>query len=74
MKTLLLIAGLVQVALGACGFAAFGLYESPVLTGVVLAGAAINCVMGTQNVMEACFGKGGLVCDLFARRIDATNE
>ncbi len=74
MKTLTLIAGLVQMAFCLCGCLAFGLYGSPLMAGAVVAAAVANGFLGTQNTLDACFGKGGLVCDLFARRVDATNE
>lgn len=71
MKTMNLIVGLVSV-LGAVSCYAMGVFgtDVPVLKGLWFVGGMVNGAIGVNNVMEACFGKGGLVCEVFPANDD----
>ncbi len=65
MQKSTLMAGLFQVA-AAVGLCVAGAASGAAGLAVVFAlGAALNAFCGADNLMEGCFGRDGLVCEVF---------
>ncbi len=74
MKTLELVMAVVALVAAACFTAMSMLSDSVPLIVLYAVAATVQAGLGANGLMESLFGKNGLVCDLFARKVDATNE